>query len=392
MRLAIVASHPTQYYAPWFAFLHLHSGIQLRVFYLWDFGVRAQIDTKFNQVTKWDIDLLSGYECEFVSNVAKEPGTGSFNGLDNPDLFPRLRAWQPDCVLSFGYGWKTLLNLARHWSDTPLVLRGDNHQLGRERFPWWKETLRRWSLNHLLKKYAAFACVGQANRTFYQHHGVDIEKLHFVPHCVDNDRFARTPKRQSASWRETLGIGPQEQLILFSGKFEPTKKPDLLLTAFLKADLPNSRLVFTGSGELEGRLRDMSAIRPDSVVFAGFVNQSMMPAALAAADLLVLPSYGAGETWGLIINESMAAGTPVVVSDHVGCAADLVIPGETGWTFPAGDEQSLIDVLKTACPRLAADPQAFHEATQAQIAKYSYKAATQGLIDLLADLPALTPS
>ena len=73
-----------------------------------------------------------------------------------------------------------------------------------------------------------------------------------------------------------------------------------------------------------------------SVFFVPFLNQTEIPTAYAAGDVLVLPSFGSGETWGLVVNEAMNLGTPAIVSDHVGCGPDLVIPGETGWVFEAG--------------------------------------------------------
>jgi hypothetical protein len=81
-----------------------------------------------------------------------------------------------------------------------------------------------------------------------------------------------------------------------------------------------------------------------SVSWAGVLNQSEMGAAYAAADCLALPSQS--ETWGLVVNEAMATGLPCVVSDRVGCAPELVAPGETGEVFPAGDVGALAAALQ----------------------------------------------
>ena len=100
-----------------------------------------------------------------------------------------------------------------------------------------------------------------------------------------------------------------------------------------------------GSGELEGTCHQQAERRGLPVTFTGFLNQGEIADAYAAADALVLPS-DSGETWGLVVNEAMACGLPAIVSDHVGCVADLVIHGQTGLIFP----------LDQVSPWLAASP------------------------------------
>ena len=111
-------------------------------------------------------------------------------------------------------------------------------------------------------------------------------------------------------------------------------------------------LLVVGSGELMAQARAVVAQYNLPVTFAGFLNQSEIPAAYVAADCLVLPS-DYGETWGLVVNEAMACGRPAIVSDRVGCAADLVIQNVTGEVFPFGDTAALAHTLV----ELAANPQ-----------------------------------
>ena len=100
-RLAVVLSHPTQYYSPWFRWLRQHTDFEFRIFYLWEFGVTEQTDREFQSTFKWDVDLLAGYEHEFVPNTASDPGTHRFGGLRNPELLGRLAAWRPTALLIF---------------------------------------------------------------------------------------------------------------------------------------------------------------------------------------------------------------------------------------------------------------------------------------------------
>lgn len=387
IRLAIVVSHPIQYYAPWFAQLATKAEIQLRVFYLWDFGAADGYDHSFNRKIKWDLDLLTGYESEFVENVAKNPGTSTFRGLDNPDLPARLEEYHPDAILCFGYGWKSLWNLAKNWRSGPIILRGDSHHLGRMKTNFLREMARSFLLRRTFRSYRAFACVGQANRAFYEQHGVSTDRLFHVPHSVDNDRFAATTKAEAHDWRDSQNIATNAFLILFAGKLEMKKRPDLLLRAFALADLPHANLVVVGSGEMETELHSSAEELGDQVKFPGFINQSEMPSALRAADLVVLPSEGSGETWGLIINEAMACGTPAIVSDHVGCAQDLIIENNTGWVFRAGDLDHLLATIRLAHHAITSSPERFAEATRDHISNYSIESSTQGLLKLLSAIP-----
>lgn len=382
-RLAIVASHPVQYYAPWFRRLAAVLP-NLKVFYLWDGGAVARHDPGFGREIRWDLDLLSGYEHEFVPNVSRHPGTDHFNGLDNPALPIRLREWRPDAVLVYGYGWRSLARLALTWRDCPLILRGDTHLLGRERVPPWKRLPRRLLLSVLLRRYRAFASVGAAHARFLREHGVPSEKIFPVPHCVDNERWARQSAAAPANeLRASLGIPSSHRVILFAGKFETKKRPDLLLAAFRRASPPAASLLCVGDGPLGPSLRAQAAGQPH-VHFLPFQNQQSLPATFALADVLVLPSEGPGETWGLIVNEAMAAGIPCIVSDHVGCREDLIVEGVTGWSFPHGDAGELAARLQTAVIALDQRGGAIRQAVLSYIARYEYDTASAALIAALA--------
>ncbi len=382
MRLAIVSSHPTQYYAPWFSHLTQRAGLSLRVFYLWDFGIMEQTDPKFARKVQWDIDILAGYESEFVPNVAKDPGTHRFSGLRNPTLTSRLRAWSPDAVLVFGYGWRSLMELAWRWKGAPLILRGDTHLLGRQR----PGHMRALVLRLLFNRFRAFACVGVANRAFYRAHGVPANRLFAVPHCIDNARFAAATAEDAAAWREHHNFDPNRPLFLFVGKFEAKKRPDLLVDAFRRAELTDAQLGFLGDGAIKPALEAAAAQSQGQVKVLPFHNQSEMPGALRAADCVVLPSQGPGETWGLIVNEAMACGTPALVSDHVGCAADLIIPDQTGWQFSAGDVAALTQTLRQAHATLAVRRAEIRRRTAEHIQAYSYDVAGAALTTMLAKL------
>ncbi len=391
MKLAILTSHPIQYYAPWFRHLAVDSDLESRVFYLWDFGVSQHLDVQFQQSIQWDIDLLSGYDWEFVPNTSAQPGTSHFWGLQNPSLVQRVQAYHPDAVLLMNYNYASLYRLIWQWHrvTAPLLFRGDSHRLVSEM--GWKANLKRQWITQIYRRFAACLYVGQANYTYFREHGVAAERLFFSPHAVESDRFGGSStttqqqiQQQARQWQQELGIPTDHAVVLFAGKFITKKRPLDLLEAFLQAHPANTSLLFVGAGELEPVLRQQAAAHPH-VYFAPFQNQSQMPRTYAIADLVVLPSYGPGETWGLAINEAMGLGKAVMVSNHVGCATDLVHPGQNGLIFPAGNVSALAEGLRMALgdrDRLSLWGQASREI----IANYSYHQTTQGLKQALAYL------
>ncbi len=387
-KLAIVASHPIQYYAPWFRFISLNTTeFQFKVFYLWDSGIVSAVDTGFQQSIQWDIPLLQGYDHEFIANTSSNPGTHHFWGLQNPTLLSQVSAYQPDAVWLMNYNYASLYRFISSWNTrkAPLLFRGDSHHL----FPRTgiKEKIRRKIVSTIYSRIDAFLYVGKANREYFSYHGVPDEKLFLSPHAIDNSRFisqATIAAQQAQEWKQELGIPHDHQVILFAGKFIEKKRPLDLLDAFFKAQLNKVSLLFVGSGTLSIELKAKSKEHAH-VYFAPFQNQTQMPRAYAIADIVVLPSYGIYETWGLAINEAMCLSRPVIVSSHVGCAQDLVHPYENGLIFPAGDIQALADALTEAF----SDParlKKWGQNSQEIVSRYSYEQSTEGLLQALAYL------
>jgi glycosyltransferase involved in cell wall biosynthesis len=334
---------------------------------------------------RWDMPLLEGYAHEFVPNVSAQPGTNRFGGLRNPELNSRVRAFDPDAVLLVGYNYQSLIRFILTWRAVraPLILRGDSHRLMPDLS--WRGRLKRALLSVLFRRFAAFLYVGAANRRYFEQHGVPARALFWAPHAVDNARFTATGAATLAAaraWRRELGIADDRMVVLFAGKFEAKKRPLDLLRAFRALAPADAALLLVGSGELERQLREEAQGCAD-IHFAPFQNQSQMPRTYAACDVLVLPSYGRFETWGLAVNEAMCLGKAAIVSDHVGCAEDLVLNGKTGLVFAAGDLQALTGALAQAL-RDRQRLQAWGAAARQRVQGFNYAQATRGLMDALA--------
>ena len=382
-KLAIVATHPIQYFSPWYRYLATRVDISIHVFYLWDFGVSCRLDSGFQQPIKWDIPLLEGYEYTFVPNKSRRPNTDRFSGLWNPSVVRQVEACQPSAILMLGYNFATFMYLILRVRNIPLIFRGDSHRLVRR--AGLAESIRRKLIALVFRRFSAFLYVGSANYEYFRYHGVPPNKLFRSPHAVDNERFfssAEEARVQSVLWKEELGISSRDLVILYAGKLEPNKRPFALLDAFLAADLRDVSLLFVGSGPLEAQLRQ-AAERHPKIYFAPFQNQSVMPRTYCGGDIFVLPSWS--ETWGLAVNEAMCIGLPVILSDHVGCARELVVPYENGLIFKAGDVPAL-----AACLREAVSDRArlkrWGERSRLLIQDYSYRQTTDGLLEAMASL------
>jgi glycosyltransferase involved in cell wall biosynthesis len=187
---------------------------------------------------------------------------------------------------------------------------------------------------------------GRRSAAFFAAHGG--RNIVTVPHAVDNAWFrtaSRRLRRQRRSWREKWGLPRDGFVFLFAGKFEANKRCMDLLMALEECIRRGLRpsLLMVGDGEQRTACETYAVRKRLPVRFAGFLNQSRMPAAYAAADCLLLAS--AQETWGLVVNEAMACGLPALVSDACGCTPDLILEGRTGFSFECGDIGSLAHLM-----------------------------------------------
>jgi glycosyltransferase involved in cell wall biosynthesis len=339
IRLAVIVSHPIQYYVPLYRRLAARSDLSIKVFFTWHSANREVWDHGFRQKVAWDIPLTDGYDFDLVPNAASKPGTNHFRGLQNPTLVDDVAGWKPDAVHLTGYNYAShlhaLISLSRR--GVPVLFRGDSTLL--DHSGPLKRLMKNLALTRIFKYPAAFLCVGENNRNYYRHYGVPESKLFDCPHSIEFERFAEPHEyleHQAAEWRRSLEIRPDHTVLLFAGKFEPKKQPIELMQAILKLSDPKLVLIMIGDGELKQGVQALASSHPSTFRLLPFQNQSVMPVVYRLGDLLILPSVF-GETWGLAANEAMASKRPVLISDKVGCAPDVVSSGENGDVFRAND-------------------------------------------------------
>lgn len=382
--LAILTTHPIQYQVPIWQALAKDGRVPFEVWYLTEFNTRASRDREFGKTFTWDIDVLSGYPYRFIETAPGATPVTPWKCRLREPLRERLRSSGARALMI--QGWQ----VAAYWqavreakaAGVEVWLRAESNDLAPTLA--WKRAIKRVLLGEFFKRVDRFLYIGAANRRLYREYGVPHSRLYPAPYAVDNERFAHQadalrPRRQDL--RRAWGIADDAFCVLFCGKFIAKKRPMDLVEAAKNLLRDNNirkiHLLFAGSGELGPALRaacrvvfdaeqpggPVSQVKtaPDAVEarpsasFAGFLNQTEISSAYVAADCLVLPS-DYGETWGLVVNEAMASGTPCIVSDACGCAEDMLPPPIEENSFALGDARALSDriaLLRNAVPPAA---------------------------------------
>jgi glycosyltransferase involved in cell wall biosynthesis len=259
------------------------------------------------------------------------------------------------------------------------LLQSDNHLL--EPRASWVRTLKQVVLPHVVPQAAGWLVPGSLALEHIEHYGARRERAVIFPLTIDVDEFARRadsfrPERDSI--RRELGLAPTTVVVLQVGRLVHLKAADVLIRAVAAADAP---LLLVGDGPEERRLRALAETLGASVTFTGLLENDELVRMYVAADVFVLASRR--ETWGVVVNEAMAAGLPLVVSDQVGAGRDLVVAGRNGEVVPADD----VDALASALRDLKADParrETYGRASKEAISDWGYEKSVDSFLELVA--------
>jgi glycosyltransferase involved in cell wall biosynthesis len=341
-RVAILLGVPTPYCEPLFERLARSAGYDIQVLYCRDHQPGQQ----------WRLNAHP-YPARYLKNLSPESWHGwLLVGAINPGVWRELRAFRPDAVIIYGYNTATTL-LAIRWVITHRILmlmRSDSNVLEERGKPGVKLALKQLLLRWLVRRVSAFLSVGTMNSQYWQHYGATPEKIFLARYAVDNEFFQTQADYHRVSRQTIRGENgwTQRYLLLYVGRLVEVKRVDVLIEALRQLSTKRSDigLVIVGDGPERERLEKLAQGMPH-VYFAGFQDQSDLPKYYGVADLFVLPSEC--EPWGLVVNEAMASGLPVIATRKVGAAHDLIIEGENGYLIPENDPVALASALDLAC-------------------------------------------
>jgi glycosyltransferase involved in cell wall biosynthesis len=346
-RIFFFLTHPVQYFAPFFRELALRPEIDLTVLFAHNPN-NAEQGRGFGVPFQWDCDLTEGYRHRFLPNAAKHP-TDGFWGYDTPSIKDVIRCDRPDFFIAQGWSCKSMLQalIACKMLSVPIAVRSDSQLSHGADSPvdWCKKLLKQLFYPAFFRAYNLCLPYGTRSADYFYHFGA--KEVQVIPHVVDGQSFALAcsqARERRMEIRKRFGIPKNTTCFLFCGKFETKKRSEDILRALEilveRGVGDNISALLVGSGELCKELGTFSESRRLPATFAGFLNQSEIPTAYAAADVLILPS-DYRETWGLVVNEAMACGLPAIVSDSCGCAPDLVFDGLTGLRYSTGSSEQL---------------------------------------------------
>ncbi len=360
VRLAYVVSHPIQYQAPLLRRIAREPGIDLTVLYSSDFSTREYKDRGFGREVAWDVPLLEGYKYKILPRLpgarkvysAKAPSRGYLSAFVSGKF---------DVAWVHGYHTANAMQamMAARLTGAKTLVRSDSTLTDRERSAG-KQAVRRIFFGGLRGLVDGVLTCGTRNAEYWRAM-LPGRPQFLMPYAVDNAWFAARASEARAKredLRAELGLEAGRPVILYAGKLVERKRCADLVAAFGKLAtgrrIPGTRgerhpyLLIAGDGAeragLEAQARELGDEAREGIKFLGFRNQGELPALYELCEVFCLPSTH--EPWGLAVNEVMACGRAVVVSDAVGCAVDLVTDGENGCVFAAGDVEALAGALR----------------------------------------------
>ena len=368
-RVAILTEIISPYRIPVFNALAKHKGIDLKVIFL------AETDPALRQWRVYKDEIRFSYEIL----PSRRFRAGNAHLLLNAKLSASLQKFSPASIICGGYNyiasWRALM-----WARRRGV-----------RFVLWSESNaqdargQRMSVEflkaHFLKRCDRFVVPGRSAFEYLRSLGSPAESIFTAPNAVDNAYFAaqaENARAHATEFREKLKL--PSRFILFVGRLVPEKGIFDLLEAYAKLDSglrSEVGLVFAGDGVSREELaRRAKCISPGTVCYPGFAQREDLAGLYALAETLVLPTHS--DPWGLVVNEAMACGLPIIVSSVAGCSPDLVEDGWNGYIVPPRDSEK----LSVAIDSLLRQPhlkQRMSAHSSERIRNYSPEACADGL-------------
>jgi glycosyltransferase involved in cell wall biosynthesis len=352
-KLAIYAIHPIMYQTPIFKELEDNIknnklNLDSTILYGDDLSLKEVFFKETNVVFKPDIPfLMDGYKYEFLKNYAKD-ARGGFLSRINPGIFNKLRKEKYDAILIHGYesltAWFTMF--AAKLTGAKIIWRGEAVLRGIESNSTIKQKIKRLVLKRFFKACDAvmYSCSG--NKEYIKFYGVNENKLFSIPCAVNNDFFQHEQKKYINNIDEIkkeLRIASNDMVILFSARFTTRKRPLDLLNALTKIDNNNITVLFVGDGLERNNMEKFVNENNLKAIFTGFTNQNQISKFYSISDIdIVISDYDPSPK---AMNEAMNFKLPIIVTDVVGTACDLVEDGKNGFIVQVGDIDAIAEKI-----------------------------------------------
>ena len=290
----------------------------------------------------------TGFKYTVLSSKRLElRGKDLFTLFINFNVREQLEKGKPDLVILAGWDLPTYYIAALYctFKKIPYIVWSGSTKYEES----WRRSISKPLVRALLQGASGYIAYGLRARNYLIMLGCRPDKITIAYNSIDIDKYLHptTAQKKFADNLFTKHKLNSKTVLLFYGQLIERKRPDLLIAAAAKLQKKHTDLavLIVGSGPLENKLHEQLKVqRLTTAAIISNPGDEYMPGILAKAHVFVLPSDE--EVWGLVVNQAMAAGTPVVASNKVGCVDDLIIPEFTGLTFSAGDVPSLAKQLQ----------------------------------------------
>jgi glycosyltransferase involved in cell wall biosynthesis len=346
-RLLILSEIISPYRIPVFNALARHRALDLHVVFLAETDPQLRQWRIYRQEIQFSHEVLPSWRLRVASQ----------NILLNWGVAASLSKFAPDSIICGGYNyyasWEAL-SWARRRHATFVLWSESNIQDARRGRTWTKKLK-----SNFLARCDGFVVPGKSARDYLLAQGMNADRIATAPNAVDNAWFAaqaETIRARASEFRRNLGL--PERYILFVGRLVEAKGVFDLLDAYGRLEdsiRSEVGLVFAGDGDCRAALEyTAAALRPGKIIFMGFTHREDLAGFYALAEALFLPTHS--DPWGLVVNEAMACGLPVVVTSVAGCAADLVEDGWNGYVVPPANPEALTIAMERLVRRNDAKP------------------------------------
>lgn len=339
IKVAVISNVPTPYRLPIFERLGKHPSLDLKVYFC----------SKRSAERDWELTLGNNFRYKILADAPRSHHHALSSYQVNFRIVRELSREKFDIIIIAGYN-NFPHQVAISWcllTNTPYLIHSESHHLD-ERKRWMK-FLKRIFLTFIISRTAACFATGTYSRNYLISYGAHPERVFILPNTPDIVYF----RKQSALYRsereelkKQLGIS-DKIVIIYVGRLVTIKGVEYLLKAYnrLRLKRNNLCLLLVGDGVLMGSLQKTCQIEKiDDVHFIGFKQIDELPLYYGIADIFVLPSIK--EPWGVVVNEAMACGLPVIVTRKVGASADLVRPGKNGFIIRERNVDDLCEALE----------------------------------------------
>jgi glycosyltransferase involved in cell wall biosynthesis len=337
IRVAFVSPEPTPYRSPLLDRVAARDEVDLTVIY----AARTVAGRTWVVEPQHRAVILDGFTVPGISGALRHdyPVT--------PGIWHALRDARPDCVVVSGWstfasqaalGWCRLLGV-------PYVLLVESHDAGPK--PGWRRWIKETVVPPVVRGAASVLVTGSLARESMLALGAVPDHVRVFANTIDVARWGENADRlaeRRGELREALGLSDDDVAVVTAGRLAPEKGIDVLLEAARQA---GAVAVVVGDGPARGRLAEIDP----NARFTGDQPWESVLEAYVAADVFALLSRH--EPWGVVVNEAAACGLPLVLSERVGAARDLLREGENGFLVPADDVSAAAEALG----RLAGDPE-----------------------------------